>query len=801
MSTDKTQLSIGEMEEQKRRLQQEMHSPPPQPIRAPSGSPVPHMDSAPQEFFSRHGQSDAETLQLKRAIRTLARHWLLITLVTVLFPLLMHIYDVHLYRILSRPQVPAWARIGARKLYSANATFKFNRISLVRSSRIIPVMRLSAEDLRMLPGLAAFKKIFHQHLLNAVKDDPQRTALVKSYIERKGDGATTRISVKLASETTGTVRATGPNPKLLLILVNNFTPATNEYVRTAQLGIINKELEESRQLIKSNDMEREKTWQQLDELNRQINKELNRNSNPDLNSDELRRERHELRKAAVKLQIHLSQLRESNDYEALAAKFFLKTPKDIDQIFVAGNPLREEWARLQQELVRLQMNYTDEHPRIIKLKGDIEAIKKQLAKTGNITSMGRVPPIPKQRETEILRAIAEVNTKLKLNRSELKYINDKIKEADISDKRKSAKLNDRMQKIERERSNLRAKINYQQTKSIKLINNSAGLELERVRIQRRKALESLAPSKSTTLESPKYWVDISMAVILGLILGCGLAFLHASMDNYIHTPADVYYHLRLNYLGVIPYWKSRQPKLLDPERPISGIAEVYAHLCNNIRFGRAENPEKRLLIASAVPREGKSTISVNLAIRYALEGNSVLLIDTDMRRPRGKKILEGYCDPEATNRGLADFLSGEVAAEQAIQTTKVPDLYFMAAGTHPKNPTNLLRKPILPQFLDEMEKRYDVIILDCPALLPVVDATILAPYARGVLLVIAAGEVEISSVRMTMHRLQHVGAPIIGAALNKIKEKSASYGYYGYYGSRRYHYYHNYYGAPEPEGA
>ncbi|MCX7935612.1 MAG: CpsD/CapB family tyrosine-protein kinase, partial [Planctomycetota bacterium] len=259
------------------------------------------------------------------------------------------------------------------------------------------------------------------------------------------------------------------------------------------------------------------------------------------------------------------------------------------------------------------------------------------------------------------------------------------------------------------------------------------------------------------------------------------------LDKRFHTPFDVAYHLRLPYLGVVPRWQDRE-KVITADSPDSHRAEVYAHLCANIRHALPGHAEKKLLVASATKGEGKSTVAANLAIRYALEGNAVILVDADIRCPQGHRLLDVEVGSARLEPGLSEYLAGEAKFADILHPTATPGLRLIPAGKRVRNPVRLFYSPQMRSLLQAIEREAEVAIFDCPAVLPVVDATILAPDMRGVLLVIAAEEVEIEAVRMAIYRLQHVGARLCGAVLNKVGEPASRYVYYGSYRRGSYYY-------------
>ncbi len=786
MPANEDELSIHEMEEAKRRRARHGAATA-DASTAPSGRIVPTVDTAPQEFFSRRGDFDAESLQLKRMLRVLRKHWLLISLVTVLFATLMYAYDTKLYDLLSRPGLPPWVpHLGARQNFALDVTFEHVPSAATYGRRSLPTLELDMQAVTRVPQREAFREVFGDALERSASQDREAADAVAAYLEPGGHGLAS-LSISLPSQNVGVFHLKGSHPKLLAALAPSTVPALNRYVKEMRLKRVDDAIAESESMITENEKALNVSWRELDRLRAEIDRLDTGADKESFELDRLRKERYERKLETQRLQIRLSHFQERIDYAELAERFHVRTTKDIAKVLIKDNPLREEWAALQTELDRLRTRYRPKHPTMEALEGKIEVIQEQLATSGGTTSAGRVPPIPTQKELTQFQTTAELTNEIELKEMELAELTRQIGRLQAAEQERSdAGDTERMQELLRTRNKARAEIEYLQAQAIKAVNRKAELELERNRITKRQEFETIKLPTAARQISPNLWIDLIMAVIAGFILACGLALFHESMDNTIHTPSDVYYHLRLNYLGVIPFWSNPKERMLDPDRPTSTAGEVYSHLCNNICFGRAGEPERRLLVASTVPGEGKTTISVNLALRYALEGNSVLLIDTDMRRPRGGKLIEPYAGEDKIAQGLSEYLAGDLTYEDAVMSTNIPGLSFLSSGHRPKNPARLLRAPALAALLERAEKEFDVVLLDSAAVLPVVDATILAPHMRGVLLVVGADEVEVGSVRMALYRLQHVGAPVIGAVLSKVRERAASYAYYGYRYSRGY---------------
>jgi len=206
-----------------------------------------------------------------------------------------------------------------------------------------------------------------------------------------------------------------------------------------------------------------------------------------------------------------------------------------------------------------------------------------------------------------------------------------------------------------------------------------------------------------------------------------------------------------------------------------------------------EAPIATLVVTSADPKDGKTTIATNLAIAFAQSGQRVLLVDADLRRPRVHKGLEIEND-----RGLTDALVGEQRLADVAQKVDIDNLSVVTSGPLPPNPAELLHAPSFKHLLDQAASQYDRVIFDSPPLHAVTDAAVLAPQCAGALLVVREGVTTRDEVLSAIRRLRDVNAKILGAVLNDVavgssKRMSSQEGYYHYSQSAGY-------GVEEAEG-
>jgi len=286
---------------------------------------------------------------------------------------------------------------------------------------------------------------------------------------------------------------------------------------------------------------------------------------------------------------------------------------------------------------------------------------------------------------------------------------------------------------------------------------------------------------------PKRFRGILLGGLLGIFMGFGLAYLLDYLDNTIRSQEDVEKYIKLPYLGHVPSVKDKskdeyERRIVVYSAPESSMAEAFKNIRTGIIFSAPPETLKVILVTSTIPSEGKTLVSTNLAATTALDGNNVLLIDSDMRRPT---IHNTFKIENAT--GLSNYLTGNVPLEAVINKTFVDNLSFINAGPTPPNPSGLLGSFKMEQLIKETKEKFDRIIIDGPPLVGVSDSIILSKLVSGTLMVIRFGTASRDVVARAKQCLLEVNSNIIGVVLNDVDiEKEAYY-------SKYYHYYSRYY--------
>jgi polysaccharide biosynthesis transport protein len=298
-----------------------------------------------------------------------------------------------------------------------------------------------------------------------------------------------------------------------------------------------------------------------------------------------------------------------------------------------------------------------------------------------------------------------------------------------------------------------------------------------------KAEPNLIPVK------PRKLVNIILGVVVGLVVGVGLAFFIEYLDTSVKTIDDVERALQAPVLGVIP----QNVGYLIEEGPDSPHAEAYRVLRTNILFSQKDPKLNTITIVSGGAGEGKSTTIFNLASVFAQNGSRVLVVDSDLRRPSLHKILK-----VSNSIGLTNYLLKQNTLEEVIQTTSLASLDFLPSGKLPSSSMGVLSSAQMKELIRDLKRRYDYVFFDSPPIMGVSDASILASEVDCVLQVIQYRRYPQPMTIRAKQMIEKVGGNLLGIVLNNINMASDE-NYYYYSG-----YYYDYYSKSEdskPEGA
>lgn len=286
--------------------------------------------------------------------------------------------------------------------------------------------------------------------------------------------------------------------------------------------------------------------------------------------------------------------------------------------------------------------------------------------------------------------------------------------------------------------------------------------------------------------SPNLMLNTLLSVLTGIICAAIAVALREILDDAVRSPDDVEKKLGIPLLGLIPLRKEGDinSELSDHR---SSVSEAYRSLVTNLRYSTSTGLPHVLAVTSSRESEGKSTTARALANDIAMLGKNVLIVDTDLRRPTLHHVME---DVRAS--GLTDLLIGQKKFDEVVhQAPHLANLSYVTGLPSPPDPALILAGDGLAKFIAEARDRFDVIVLDCPPLLGLSDAPLLANHADGVLFVIDASSFHRGAVKSALRRLALINARILGVALNRFTPKSGGddYSYYAYnyysYGSKK----------------
>jgi len=428
--------------------------------------------------------------------------------------------------------------------------------------------------------------------------------------------------------------------------------------------------------------------------------------------------------------------------------------------------LMSELDQLHLQLADLGRQVTPEHPSMQALQAKIDQVNKQL--------------------DDIDREFADAQLAI----ARQQYLSDKKKEEQIANyfeehHQEAIDLNEQIAQYTILRSD------WEQTKKlcdilddrIKEINVTEDVGALNISI-----LEVASPADKPSKPQRARYMAITLA--LGLMLGIGLALLRDWMDQRLRSAEEISAVLGVPVLGVVPSMSRRQ-SIVDRGQKVhrdsqSSWAEAYRTIRTAVFFGAPRGEAKTILITSPAAADGKTTLVSNLGIAMAQAGQKTLILDADFRKPKQHKIFE----VNHQDKGLSSVLSGTTTLEEAIQLTKVRGLELLMCGPEVPNPSEILNSESFAKLLELLSNRYDRVIVDAPAVMPVTDARILAAICNTTLLVLRAEKSTRKTSQQARDGLMSVGAHILGAVVNDVSKKSrysyySGYGYYGYYGYGR----------------
>jgi polysaccharide biosynthesis transport protein len=321
---------------------------------------------------------------------------------------------------------------------------------------------------------------------------------------------------------------------------------------------------------------------------------------------------------------------------------------------------------------------------------------------------------------------------------------------------------------------------------------TAGLRSSNIRI----VDPALVPS---TPSRPQKARNILLALLVGLVGGIGLAFFREYLDNTVKSPDDIETLTGLPSLAVVPslpglngssgrlsrFVKDPAPvaasgsrvELLSYVQPKSQISEAFRALRTSLLLSQAEQPPQVILVTSALPREGKTTAAVNLAVTLAQLGDRTLVMDADLRKPGIRRALNLTAGKEA---GLSSYLAGVCSLDEiTIPHPAISNLTALTTGPVPPSPADLLSSHRMSDGILELRRRFKFIVIDSPPIMAATDAVILSALTDGVLLVVRSGTTPKEAFTRARDLLAAVKCRLLGVVLNAVDSSAPDY-YYSY---------------------
>lgn len=425
--------------------------------------------------------------------------------------------------------------------------------------------------------------------------------------------------------------------------------------------------------------------------------------------------------------------------------------------------LTRERALSERKVAELAKRYGPKHPKMIAAKSDYSTSGADLAKEVRAVVSGI------SREYDMaLRNEQQLQANWEARKTEIQDFN-----------RVEFRLQELQQEVETNRKLYDIFFNR-----IKSVSETSGFEKPHARVID-KALVPGSPVK------PNKRLAVSIAFMLSILLGCGIALLLDMLDNTVKTPDDVANKLGATLLGVLPKVKtdSQSEFPLFWEDPHSQYAEAVRTVRTGVILSALDAPSKIIVVTSTQPGEGKSTVALNLGAALA-QMESTLVIGGDLRRPS----LARRCGLQPNHKGLSHFVSGTAELDDCIEVLEGSGMHVMPAGLIPPNPLEMISSTRFSQALETLKDRFDRIIIDSAPLQAVSDALVLSSYADSVIFVVRADSTPATQAKKCIASILGSNEPLTGIVLNQFDVRKAS----SYYGSD-YYQYGDYYQSDEPD--
>jgi capsular exopolysaccharide synthesis family protein len=439
------------------------------------------------------------------------------------------------------------------------------------------------------------------------------------------------------------------------------------------------------------------------------------------------------------------------------------------------NGLKSTFSNLESDYQRKSQVFKEDYPEMVQLRSQMESISTRIEKESRelaekeLTDARSLYQTAQEKERSLRNLLDEQKRTVTSSNTDAIYY--KSLEIEVQNMRL---LLDHLIKREKE-ALVSSRLEGLQTSNIKIIDRAEvpGFPMSRGR------------AKATM-----------MGLFLGAAFGLGLIFLLDFLDRTLRTPEDVKTYLKLPTLGMVPSSKSKSrevaqyyhysQKKKDPDKAVREIelinfvdpecpfSEQYRTIRTAILLSTAKTSPRVISFSSAIPSEGKTVTSANVAISFSQLGKKVLIIDGDLRKPRVHKIFE-----IKNTIGLSSFLVGRAELSSIVFKTHIPNLFAIPSGPIPPNPAELIDSEMMTSTLETLLKKVDYIIIDTPPLIGIVDPILLGKLSDAMVLVTWAGKTNRTLVEKAKEEVERYGIRLLGMVLNRIDSKGdvTSYGY------------------------
>ena len=427
--------------------------------------------------------------------------------------------------------------------------------------------------------------------------------------------------------------------------------------------------------------------------------------------------------------------------------------------------LRGELAQRQLAVAQLRSRYTDEHPAVQEGMERVEALKADIDQIGehvlieSTTEPNPAAPALRQQAAEAENQVAELEARLSA-------LDGVVAEMLVE--------NEDLPEQHRMLNRLYDQLALTQETYRALLTSLRDAELN---VEMREGTVRVVDKATVAGKvGPELFRTLVFSAIIGTFLGVGLAFVLEIMDNTVRTADDLTRDVGIPFLGLIPFVEGAKDELVTLTAPKSPPAEAYRTLRSNINFATVDTPVTTVVVTSAGAAEGKTWTVANLAVVMAQSGQSVLLMDTDLRRPK----IHRYFDVDSS-RGLTNALVGDFDFRDLLHETGIPGLKILASGPLPPNPAELLDSEKMSQLVNDVADHFDVVLMDSPPAIVLTDASVLAAKVDTVICVCESGKVTREACREMKRLLENARGAILGGVVNKMRLSGTDYYYYYYY--------------------